>query len=221
MAFVELQNLVKNYKQGETTVHALDGVTLEIEKGEFLVVLGASGSGKSTLLNALGGLDYVDSGKIMVDGKEISKLTNEEIAVYRRRVVGFVFQSFQLLPTLTVEENIEMPVLIDGKSLERDYLKELLENLELDGLEKRLPSQLSGGQQQRVAIARALANKPSLILADEPTGNLDSETSEKVVELLTTTCMKYGQTLVMITHNEEIAKAADRVVRIKNGKIME
>ncbi len=219
MRYIELEGLVKVYSQGEDQVYALDHFSLGIEKGEFIVVLGPSGSGKSTLLHILGGLDSPSEGKVIVNGTDISSYTDSELACYRRKTVGFVFQSFNLLPVLTIEENIEMPVLIDGQKIDKEYMNDIMGSLEIQNLKKRLPSQISGGQQQRVAIARALANKPEIVLADEPTGNLDTEISQKVLELLTGTCKKYGQTLVMITHNEEIAQLADRVVRIRNGKI--
>lgn len=218
MSFIELKSIYKFYSQGEDKVCALNDISLNIEKGEFLVILGPSGSGKSTLLHILGGLDNPTEGEVLIDGVDIAGYSDGELAKYRRAKVGFVFQSYNLLPTLTALENIEMPSLIDGKNIDENYLEDLLENLEIKKLKKRLPSQMSGGQQQRVAIARALSNKPKIVLADEPTGNLDSEISEKVLKLLQVTCKKYGQTLVMITHNEEIAKHADRVVRIKDGK---
>lgn len=218
MSFIELKSIYMIYSQGNDKVYALNDISLNIEKGEFLVILGPSGSGKSTLLHILGGLDNPTEGEVLIDGVDIAGYSDGELAKYRRAKVGFVFQSYNLLPTLTALENIEMPSLIDGKNIDEKYLEDLLENLEIKKLKKRLPSQMSGGQQQRVAIARALSNKPEIVLADEPTGNLDSEISEKVLKLLQITCKKYGQTLVMITHNEEIAKHADRVVRIKDGK---
>ena len=218
MSFIELKSIYMIYSQGNDRVYALNDISLNIEKGEFLVILGPSGSGKSTLLHILGGLDNPTEGEVLIDGVDIAGYSDGELAKYRRAKVGFVFQSYNLLPTLTALENIEMPSLVDGKNIDEKYLEDLLENLEIKKLKNRLPSQMSGGQQQRVAIARALSNKPEIILADEPTGNLDSEISEKVLKLLQVTCKKYGQTLVMITHNEEIAKHADRVVRIKDGK---
>ena len=219
MSYVELKSLYKIYKQGQNEVFALNGLSAVIEKGEFLAILGPSGSGKSTLLHILGGLDSPTKGAVIVDGTDISEFSDAELAKYRRKTVGFVFQSFNLLPALTVQENIEMPVLIDEGTIDKEYLEEIEKGREIDDLKKRLPSQISGGQMQRVAIARALANKPTLILADEPTGNLDSEISEKVLSLFLETCRRYGQTLVMITHNEEIAAKADRIVRIRDGKI--
>ena len=219
MSYVELKSLYKIYKQGQNEVFALNGLSAVIEKGEFLAILGPSGSGKSTLLHILGGLDSPTKGSVIIDGADISEYSDQELAKYRRKTVGFVFQSFNLLPALTVQENIEMPVLIDEGEIDKEYLEEIEKGLEIDDLKKRLPSQISGGQMQRVAIARALANKPTIILADEPTGNLDSEISEKVLSLFLETCRRYGQTLVMITHNEEIAAKADRIVRIRDGKI--
>ena len=221
MSYIELRDLQKIYIQGDEKIYALDHLTLNIEKGEYLAILGPSGSGKSTLLHTLGGLDTPTDGEVIVDNVDISSYTDTELAVYRRKTVGFVFQSFNLLPVLTVKENIEMPVLIDDHSLDEKYINEVMEFLEISDLKVRYPSQISGGQQQRVAIARALANHPQLILADEPTGNLDTAISGKVIELLSGTCRKFGQTLVMITHNEEIAASADRIVRIRNGRIEE
>ena len=219
MSYIELRSLYKIYKQGQNEVFALNGLSAEINRGEFLAILGPSGSGKSTLLHILGGLDSPSKGSVIVDGTDISEYSDRELAKYRRKTVGFVFQSFNLLPALTVRENIEMPVLIDEGTIDKEYIEEIEKGLEIDDLKKRLPSQISGGQMQRVAIARSLANKPTLILADEPTGNLDSEISEKVLSLFLETCRRYGQTLVMITHNEEIAAKADRIIRIRDGKI--
>ena len=219
MSYIELRSLYKIYKQGENEVYALNGLSASIDRGEFLAILGPSGSGKSTLLHILGGLDSPTKGSVIVGGADISEYSDQELAKYRRKTVGFVFQSFNLLPALTVQENIEMPVLIDEGEIDKEYLEEIEKGLEIDDLKKRLPSQISGGQMQRVAIARALANKPTIILADEPTGNLDSEISEKVLSLFLETCRRYGQTLVMITHNEEIAAKADRIIRIRDGKI--
>lgn len=219
MSYIEIRSLYKTYFQGNEKIYALNDLSLSVEKGEFLAILGPSGSGKSTLLHILGGLDNPAKGSVLINGTDISKYTDLELARYRRKTVGFVFQSFNLLPALTVQENIEMPVLIDEGRIDKEYLEEIEKGLEIDDLKKRFPSQISGGQMQRVAIARALANKPTLILADEPTGNLDSEISEKVLSLFLETCRRYGQTLVMITHNEEIAAKADRIVRIRDGKI--
>ena len=218
MSYIQLKSLYKVYSQGTDKVYALNNLSLEIEKGEFVVILGPSGSGKSTLLHILGGLDNPTEGEVLVDGVNIAGYSDDELAKYRRSDVGFVFQAFNLLPSLTAIENIEMPLLIDGQTMDHEYMDEVMECLEIKALQKRLPSQMSGGQQQRIAIARALSNKPKMVLADEPTGNLDSEISNKVLKLLKETCKKYGQTLIMITHNEEIAKQADRVIRIKDGK---
>lgn len=218
MSYIQLKSLYKVYSQGTDKVYALNNLSLEIEKGEFVVILGPSGSGKSTLLHILGGLDNPTEGEVLVDGVNIAGYSDDELAKYRRSDVGFVFQAFNLLPSLTAIENIEMPLLIDGQTMDQEYMDEVMECLEIKALQKRLPSQMSGGQQQRIAIARALSNKPKMVLADEPTGNLDSEISDKVLKLLKETCKKYGQTLIMITHNEEIAKQADRVIRIKDGK---
>ncbi|MCR5740370.1 MAG: ABC transporter ATP-binding protein [Lachnospiraceae bacterium] len=219
MSYIEIKSLYKIYSQGTEKIYALNDLSLCIEKGEFIAILGPSGSGKSTLLNILGGLDSPTDGKIYVDGEDISCYSDTKLAEYRRKTVGFVFQSYNLLPALNVRENIEMPLLIDGQKFDNEYIKDIEDSLEILELTGRLPSQLSGGQQQRVAIARALANKPSIILADEPTGNLDSKISKKVLELLLSTCRKYGQTLVMITHNDEIATKADRIIKIWDGKI--
>ena len=218
MSYIQLKSLYKVYSQGTDKVYALNNLSFEIEKGEFVVILGPSGSGKSTLLHILGGLDNPTEGEVLVDGVNIAGYSDDELAKYRRSDVGFVFQAFNLLPSLTAIENIEMPLLIDGQTIDQEYRDEGMECLEIKALQKRLPSQMSGGQQQRIAIARALSNKPKMVLADEPTGNLDSEISDKVLKLLKETCKKYGQTLIMITHNEEIAKQADRVIRIKDGK---
>lgn len=218
MSYIQLKSLYKVYSQGTDKVYALNNLSLEIERGEFVVILGPSGSGKSTLLHILGGLDNPTEGEVLVDGVNIAGYSDDELAKYRRSDVGFVFQAFNLLPSLTAIENIEMPLLIDGQTMDQEYIDEVMECLEIKALQKRLPSQMSGGQQQRIAIARALSNKPKMVLADEPTGNLDSEISDKVLKLLKETCKKYGQTLIMITHNEEIAKQADRVIRIKDGK---
>ena len=218
MSFIEIRDLEKLYIQGEEKIYAVNHLNLDIQEGEFFVILGPSGSGKSTLLNIIGGLDTSTSGKVIVNGRDISSLSDAELADYRRKTIGFVFQNFNLLPTLSVEENIVMPILMDGRDVKLERLHEIEESLDIKNLTKRYPSQISGGQQQRVAIARALANEPSIILADEPTGNLDADTSKKVLELLVGTCKRFHKTLVMITHNEEIAKLADKAVRIKDGK---
>lgn len=211
--------LRKHYENGLTIVHALDGVDLEIEKGEFVAVVGTSGSGKSTLLHMLGGLDNPTSGRVMVDGKEISTLKEEELSIFRRRKIGFVFQSFNLVPVLNVYENIVLPIQLDGNKPDKKYVNHIIQTLGLESKLQNLPSQLSGGEQQRVAIARALAIKPAIVLADEPTGNLDSRTSQDVIGLLKVTGEKFGQTIVMITHSEELAQLADRIIRIEDGKI--
>lgn len=219
MRVLRTENLKKYYGTGENQVKALDGVNLEVERGEFLAIVGSSGSGKSTLLHMLGGLDRPTSGKVFVDDKDISKLKEDALCVFRRRKIGFVFQSYNLVPVLNVYENIVLPIELDGNSVDEDYVNRVIGVLGLKGKLNNLPNQLSGGQQQRVAIARALAAKPSILLADEPTGNLDSRTSQDVLGLLKVTGEKFGQTIVMITHNEEIAQLADRIIRIEDGKI--
>lgn len=219
MSILETAGLRKTYGQGESLVNALDGVNLKIEQGEFVSIVGTSGSGKSTLLHMLGGLDYPTEGKIYIDGKDISSLKEDELAIFRRRKIGFVFQSYNLVPVLNVYENIVFPIQLDGNKIDQDYISRIINTLGLDTKVNNLPSQLSGGQQQRAAIARALAAKPAIILADEPTGNLDSRTSLDVLGLLKVTARKFEQTIVMITHNEEIAQMADRIVRIEDGKI--
>lgn len=219
MSILETAGLRKTYGQGESLVHALDGVDLKIEQGEFVSVVGTSGSGKSTLLHMLGGLDYPTEGKIWIDGKDISALKEDTLAIFRRRKIGFVFQSYNLVPVLNVYENIVFPIQLDGNKVDEAYIDQIIHTLGLENKTNNLPSQLSGGQQQRVAIARALAAKPAIILADEPTGNLDSRTSQDVLGLLKVTARKFQQTIVMITHNEEIAQMADRIIRIEDGKI--
>lgn len=219
MTILETTNLKKYYGSGETAVHALDGVSLSVENGEFVAVIGTSGSGKSTLLHMLGGLDCPTSGSVMVDGKEIFKLKEEKLTIFRRRKIGFIFQSFNLVPMLNIYENIVLPIELDGNKPDKSYVKQLIQTLGLEGKLQNLPNQLSGGQQQRVAIARALATKPAIVLADEPTGNLDSKTSQDVIGLLKVTVKKFNQTIVMITHNEELAQLADRIIRIEDGKI--
>ena len=220
MAILQTQNLKKVYGAGSTAVHALDCIDLSVEKGEFVAVVGTSGSGKSTLLHMLGGLDRPTSGKVFVDGKDIFSLKEEALTIFRRRKIGFVFQSYNLVPVLNVYENIVLPIELDGKKIDRHFVQNILETLGLSDRQDALPSQLSGGQQQRVAIARALASSPAIILADEPTGNLDSKTSQDVLSLLKVTSQKFSQTMVMITHNEEIAQMADRIIRIGDGKIV-
>lgn len=219
MIILETHNLKKIYGSGETAVHALDGVDITVKKGEFAAVVGTSGSGKSTLLHMLGGLDHPTSGSVTVDGKNIFSLKDEALTIFRRRKIGFVFQSYNLVPVLNVYENIVLPIQLDGKEVDRTYIDSIVETLGLDSKLQNLPNNLSGGQQQRVAIARALASKPAIILADEPTGNLDSKTSQDVLGLLKVTGQKFSQTIVMITHNEEFAQMADRIIRIEDGKI--
>ena len=220
MRILETRNLRKIYGSGDTEVRALDGVNLSVNSGEFVAIVGTSGSGKSTLLHMLGGLDRPTSGSVIVDGKDIFSLKDEALTIFRRRKIGFVFQSYNLVPVLNARENIVLPIQLDGRQVDEDFLDKIANTL---GLEKKLgslPSQLSGGQQQRVAIARALAAAPAIILADEPTGNLDSRTSQDVLSLLKVTSQKFAQTIVMITHNEEIAQTADRIIRIEDGRIV-
>lgn len=219
MKVLRTENLKKYYGAGENMVKALDGVNLEVERGEFLAIVGTSGSGKSTLLHMLGGLDHPTSGKVYVDDKDISALKEDALCVFRRRKIGFVFQSYNLVPVLNVYENIVLPIELDGNEVDRKYVDKVMATLGLHKKLESLPNQLSGGQQQRVAIARALAAKPAILLADEPTGNLDSHTSQDVLGLLKVTGEKFGQTIVMITHDEEIAQLADRIIRIEDGKI--
>lgn len=221
MKILQASNLTKIYGSDENEVHALDGINFSVEKGEFVAIVGTSGSGKSTLLHMLGGLDRPTGGSVEVDGKEIFSLKDEELTIFRRRKIGFVFQNYNLVPVLNVYENIVLPVQLDGKTPDASYIDSIIETLGLERKLENLPNNLSGGQQQRVAIARALASKPAIILADEPTGNLDSKTSQDVLGLLKVTSQKYGQTIVMITHNEEIAQLADRIIRIEDGKIVE
>lgn len=221
MNILQAKDLTKIYGSGENVVYALNGVNFSVEKGEFVAVVGTSGSGKSTLLHMLGGLDRPTSGSVTVDGKEIFSFKDEALTIFRRRKIGFVFQNYNLVPVLNVYENIVLPVQLDGKVPDAAYIDSIIETLGLESKLKNLPNNLSGGQQQRVAIARALASKPAIILADEPTGNLDSKTSQDVLGLLKVTSQKYAQTIVMITHNEEIAQLADRIIRIEDGKIVE
>ena len=220
MEVLKCENLKKYYANHENTVKALDGVDLSVEKGEFVAIVGSSGSGKSTLLHLFGGLDEPTSGKVFVDGKEIYQLKKDALCIFRRRKIGFVFQSYNLVPVLNVYENVVLPVELDGDKVDTAYIKEVIGLLGLNKKLESLPSQLSGGQQQRVAIARALAAKPAILLADEPTGNLDSATSQDVLGLLRVTSERFHQTIVMITHNEEIAQMADRIIRIEDGKIV-
>ena len=218
MTILQTKDLRKIYGAGETEVRALDGVDLSVEKGEFVAVVGTSGSGKSTLLHMLGGLDRPTSGSVTVDGREIFSLKDEALTIFRRRKIGFVFQNYNLVPVLNVYENIVLPIQLDGKEPDQGYLDQIIATLGLEKKLQSLPNNLSGGQQQRVAIARALAAKPAILLADEPTGNLDSKTSQDVMGLLKVTSQRFAQTIVMITHNEEIAQMTDRIVRIEDGR---
>ncbi len=220
MAILETRGLRKVYGSGDTEVRALDGVDLAVEKGEFAAVVGTSGSGKSTLLHMLGGLDRPTGGSVIVDGRDLSTLKDEELTIFRRRKIGFVFQNYNLVPVLNVYENIVLPIQLDGGQPDKGYTNQIIETLGLGSKLQNLPNNLSGGQQQRVAIARALAAKPAIILADEPTGNLDSRTSQDVMSLLKVTSQRFAQTIVMITHNEEIAQMAGRVIRIEDGRIV-
>ena len=220
MIILQTKDLKKYYGAGDTQVRALDGVDLQVENGEFVAIVGTSGSGKSTLLHMLGGLDRPTSGSVVVDGRDLSTLKDEELTVFRRRKIGFVFQAYNLVPVLSVYENIVLPIQLDGGKLDAAYIDEVIGALGLKEKLNSLPSQLSGGQQQRVAIARALATKPAILLADEPTGNLDSATSQDVLSLMKTMSRTFRQTMVMITHNEEIAQLADRIVRIEDGRIV-
>ena len=220
MTILETKDLRKFYGSGDTQVKALDGVDLSVENGEFVAIVGTSGSGKSTLLHMLGGLDRPTGGTVTVDGKELSAMRDEELTIFRRRKIGFVFQNYNLVPVLNVYENIVLPIQLDGKAPDKGYVDQIIETLGLGSKLQNLPNNLSGGQQQRVAIARALAAKPAIILADEPTGNLDSATSLDVMGLLKVTAQKFSQTIVMITHNEELAQMADRIIRIEDGRIV-
>ena len=221
MEILKVENLTKTYGSGENLVHAVDDVSFSVEKGEFVAIVGASGSGKSTLLHLIGGVDRPTSGKIFVDGNDISKMNDDKLAVFRRRQVGIVYQFYNLIPILTVEENITLPCDLDGRGVDRERLEMILDSFGLRARRKHLPNQLSGGQQQRTSIARALINNPSLVLADEPTGNLDSKSSEEVMSMLKMCNQSYGQTVIMITHNLDIAKQADRIITISDGKIVE
>lgn len=221
MEILKVENLTKTYGNGENLVHAVDDVSFSVEKGEFVAIVGASGSGKSTLLHLIGGVDRPTSGKIFVDGNDISKMNDDKLAVFRRRQVGIVYQFYNLIPILTVEENITLPCDLDGRGVDRERLEMILDSFGLRARRKHLPNQLSGGQQQRTSIARALINNPSLVLADEPTGNLDSKSSEEVMSMLKMCNQSYGQTVIMITHNLDIAKQADRIITISDGKIVE
>ena len=220
MTVLQTRDLKKYYGSGENQVRALDGVNLSVEQGEFVAIVGTSGSGKSTLLHMLGGLDRPTGGTVTVESKDIFSLKDEALTIFRRRKIGFVFQSYNLVPVLSVWENVVLPIQLDGKKPDESYIKQVISSLGLEKKLKNLPNQLSGGQQQRVAIARALATKPAILLADEPTGNLDSKTSQDVLGLMKVMGQKFGQTMVMITHNEEIAQMADRIVRIEDGHIV-
>ncbi len=220
MSILVAENLKKYYGEGETLVKALDDVSLSVEKGEFVSIIGTSGSGKSTLLHMLGGLDNPSSGNVVIDGTDISKMKGDELCIFRRRKIGFIFQSFNLVPSITVYDNIILPLQLDGKKVDKEFVNKVVDVLGLSNKLDRIPSKLSGGQQQRVAIARALASKPAIILADEPTGNLDSKTSHDVLGLLKETGKKFDQTIVMITHSDEIAQKADRTIRIEDGHII-
>ena len=221
MSILTAKQLVKTYGCGESLVRALDNVSIDIEENEFVSIIGTSGSGKSTLLNMLGGLDRPTSGSVAISGKKIFKMNDEELTIFRRRNIGFVFQNYNLVPVLNVYENIVLPIELDGSAVDKTYVKDVINTLGLEKKLKAMPNQLSGGQQQRVAIARALSSKPAIILADEPTGNLDSKTGMDVISLLKVTSKEFNQTIVMITHNEEIALMADRMIHIEDGKVVE
>ena len=220
MEILKVENLTKVYGKGENEVRALNGVSFSVEKGDFVAIIGPSGSGKSTLLHTLGGVDRPTGGKVLVNGQDVYSRSDEQIPVFRRREVGLIYQFYNLIPVLNVEENMSLPVLLDGRNVNRDRLRELIRELDLVGREKHLPNQLSGGQQQRVSIGRALMNSPSIVLADEPTGNLDSKNSHEIVELLKRMNREYNQTLIMITHDESIALQARRIIAIEDGKIV-
>lgn len=220
MEILRVENLCKTYGKGENQVNALDKVSFSVEKGEFIAIIGPSGSGKSTLLHILGGVDKPTGGKVFMDGCDVYAQGDEKLAIFRRRQVGFIYQFYNLIPVLNVTENITLPVLMDGQKVNEERLKELMTTLKLTGREKHLPNQLSGGQQQRVSIGRALMNAPAVVLADEPTGNLDSKNSQEIVELLKMSNKKYGQTLIIITHDENIALQADRILAIEDGRII-
>lgn len=220
MEILKVENLCKIYGKGENEVKAVDNVSFSVEKGEFVAIVGASGSGKSTLLHLLGGVDRPTSGKVFIDGEDIYKLSDDQLAIFRRRQVGLIYQFYNLIPILNVEENITLPCNLDGKQVEQAKLDELLKTLKLENRRKHLPNELSGGQQQRVSIGRAIINNPAIMLADEPTGNLDSKASEEIISLLRLSNKKYNQTVIIITHDEKIALEADRVITIDDGKII-
>ena len=220
MAVLEVKELTKKYGQGESEVIALDHVSFSVERGEFVAIIGASGSGKSTLMNLIGGIDVPTSGSVKIDGHEISKMKEDELAIFRRRNLGIIYQFYNLIPTLTAEENIALPWKLDGRKENRKRLEEILQMLGLEQRAKHLPGQMSGGQQQRVSIGRAFINEPAFILADEPTGNLDSKTSREIIDILKLTNQKYNQTLLLVTHDEKIALQADRIITIGDGKII-
>ena len=219
MEIIRVENLSKIYGKGETAVKAIDDISFSVEKGEFVAIIGPSGSGKSTMLHILGGVDRPTKGKVYINDTDIYSLNNNDLAIFRRRNVGLIYQFYNLIPILNVEENISLPVLLDGKKVDEQRLKEIVKNLGLENRIKHLPNQLSGGQQQRVAIGRSLINEPAIILADEPTGNLDTKNSKEILELLKLSNKKYEQTLIMITHDPNIAKEADRIIKIEDGKI--
>ena len=220
MPVLEVRELTKKYGKGETEVVALDHISFSVERGEFVAIVGASGSGKSTLMNMIGGIDVPSSGSVTIDGKEIGKMSGDEIAIFRRRNIGIIYQFYNLIPTLTTEENIVLPLLLDNRKEDKRKLKEIMEILKLEKRAKNLPGQMSGGQQQRVSIGRALINNPAFILADEPTGNLDSKTSQEIIDLLKYTHQKYNQTILLITHDEKIALKAQRIITIGDGKML-
>ncbi len=220
MEILRVEDLKKTYGKGETLVKALDGINFKVDKGEFVAIVGASGSGKSTLLHLLGGVDRPTSGKIIIDGEDVYSLNETNLAIFRRRQVGLIYQFYNLIPILNVTENVTLPILLDGKTPDEEYLKELIETLGLENRVKHLPNELSGGQQQRVSIGRALMNRPALLLADEPTGNLDSKSSKDIIELLKLSNQKYKQTIIMITHDHNLALNADRIITIDDGKII-
>ncbi|WP_040193158.1 ABC transporter ATP-binding protein [Clostridium culturomicium] len=219
MEILKVENLRKVYGKGDSEVRALDGVSFTVNKGEFIAIIGASGSGKSTLLHLMGGLDRPTSGKVIINDMDIYNQNETSLSIFRRRNIGFIFQFFNLMPILNVEENISLPALLDNEKVDKKYLDEIIKLIGLEDRKKHIPSELSGGQQQRVSIARALINKPSIVLADEPTGNLDSKNSKEVIELLKTTAKRYNQTLILITHDSRIAEQADRIITLSDGKI--